>query len=264
MATLVPKRGPAVEAAEAMPVPLTKEEAEMLLDDPTEDVNDGYKACFWCDEVPREGAKLNKCSLCLAVRYCSRACQKAHWKNPKGRHPQHKAVCVTAADKPSVAAALVEAIVGDPASTELYDDERLRYDPPLYRLVCDGVDGTMGGLHGHLLRVMEGTVMARPGSYAASHGATTVCGALQCLFNASRMRQRPTVSAADVGRVKRFLRFDRARCWPAWLASGAASVGSHFHGEDSIGEACRGILAMTAMTLTHANVAAFALEVWHV
>ena len=32
------------------------------------------------------GGKLNKCSACMTVRYCSRACQTYHWK-------EHKVMC---------------------------------------------------------------------------------------------------------------------------------------------------------------------------
>jgi hypothetical protein len=42
--------------------------------------------CALCHERPEKGIKLSKCSKCLASYYCSKECQKSHWK-------EHKKVC---------------------------------------------------------------------------------------------------------------------------------------------------------------------------
>ena len=42
------------------------------------------KMCHYCEKEASSGFK--KCSRCLGVRYCSEACQRAHW-------PTHKPIC---------------------------------------------------------------------------------------------------------------------------------------------------------------------------
>lgn len=46
--------------------------------------------CGNCACVQMEGKKYDKCSRCLGVSYCSKACQVQHWKAAGG----HKQACV--------------------------------------------------------------------------------------------------------------------------------------------------------------------------
>jgi hypothetical protein len=57
---------------------------------------DAILGCTFCGKKPEGGSKkLQKCSKCQAVRYCSKECQKKHWKGghkamcsfPKAKHP---------------------------------------------------------------------------------------------------------------------------------------------------------------------------------
>jgi uncharacterized membrane protein YgcG len=250
-------------AALLLPRPRTAEELDSL-DDPSDNVNDGaMKACAWCDKEAAPDVKLNKCSLCMAVAYCGRDCQRMHWKSGKGRHPKHKLICVKLQDKAGAAAEVVAAVTGDWGDLQPYDDPRLKYDALVYRAACDG------GLHAHLLGRMEAAAATAPATAPAVRPVSdadallhaTVCSALQCLFNASRLRQRPTVSAADEARVRRFLRFERARCLPAWLGAAAAACRLHFDGSTApLADMARGTLALTTFALTHPRVAAFALS----
>jgi hypothetical protein len=37
--------------------------------------------CAFCEESPQRAAlTLSKCGRCMKVAYCSKGCQKAHWK----------------------------------------------------------------------------------------------------------------------------------------------------------------------------------------
>ena len=38
----------------------------------------GEKLCAWCYEPAR-----HKCSGCVSIRYCTRACQECHWRDHK-------------------------------------------------------------------------------------------------------------------------------------------------------------------------------------
>jgi hypothetical protein len=39
------------------------------------------KICGYCESVEDSENKLRSCSRCLLVAYCSKVCQRAHWKN---------------------------------------------------------------------------------------------------------------------------------------------------------------------------------------
>jgi MYND finger len=52
------------------------------------------KECVVCKARPQE---LLKCSACMAVRYCSAECQKAHWKKHRKRCKELKAAAAEAA-----------------------------------------------------------------------------------------------------------------------------------------------------------------------
>jgi hypothetical protein len=46
------------------------------------------KTCDYCGSAEESEHKLQACSQCRLVAYCSKACQRAHWKNG------HKQACV--------------------------------------------------------------------------------------------------------------------------------------------------------------------------
>ena len=202
-------------SSSGLPPPRSAAEMDDALADSAENVNDGAaKCCAWCDKEPsgEEGVRFNKCSSCLAVRYCSSACQRAHWKSSKGRHPRHKDICVKVADKRKVAREILNDLLVN-KNLDALDDPRLKFDSGVYRAACEeGNEGSpaavVGGLHRELQTKMDDLAAAVPGSDACMDAAVFVTSALQCLFNASRLRQRPAVSAADEARVRRFLRHE--------------------------------------------------------
>ena len=40
-----------------------------------------HKTCGWCEGSQEKGERFNSCSRCKVVVYCSKACQKEHWRN---------------------------------------------------------------------------------------------------------------------------------------------------------------------------------------
>ncbi len=36
--------------------------------------------CFWCHELPAQGTELKMCTQCSLAVYCSKQCQRAHWR----------------------------------------------------------------------------------------------------------------------------------------------------------------------------------------
>jgi hypothetical protein len=51
------------------------------------------KTCGFCESVEDSEHKLQACSRCRLVAYCSKACQVAHWKNG------HKQACIAVQDR---------------------------------------------------------------------------------------------------------------------------------------------------------------------
>jgi hypothetical protein len=51
------------------------------------------KVCSYCESVEDSEHKLQTCSRCLLVAYCSKECQRAHWKNG------HKQTCIPVHDR---------------------------------------------------------------------------------------------------------------------------------------------------------------------
>ena len=39
------------------------------------------KSCGWCERVQEQGERFNSCSRCKVVYYCSKTCQREHWRN---------------------------------------------------------------------------------------------------------------------------------------------------------------------------------------
>ena len=50
------------------------------------------KSCGQCGRGQEEGEKFHHCSRCKVVPYCSKACQKQHWRGG------HKDTCQAAVD----------------------------------------------------------------------------------------------------------------------------------------------------------------------
>jgi hypothetical protein len=44
-----------------------------------------YIHCLACSQLPRLGGKLLACARCGSAKYCSKACQEAHWPTHKSR-----------------------------------------------------------------------------------------------------------------------------------------------------------------------------------
>ena len=57
-------------------------------DDHASENDDKFEGCRWCEKSADElGEPLRTCSQCHEVKYCSRKCQKSHWK------AEHKYTC---------------------------------------------------------------------------------------------------------------------------------------------------------------------------
>ncbi|EPS97169.1 hypothetical protein FOMPIDRAFT_1018398 [Fomitopsis schrenkii] len=59
--------------------------SELIFKDIKSDANPSPKParCEFCRKAPSEGKRLHACAQCQAVVYCSRECQKKHWKTHK-------------------------------------------------------------------------------------------------------------------------------------------------------------------------------------
>jgi len=71
------------------------------------------KVCSKCGLYPATGSQLRRCGSCLAVKYCSSACQTQNWTS-------HKPVCknVGAARKEELIPLMLAAQNGDVATVE--------------------------------------------------------------------------------------------------------------------------------------------------
>ena len=51
------------------------------------------KSCAWCERVEKQGERFNCCSRCKVVYYCSKTCQRDHWRNG------HRDTCQTPSER---------------------------------------------------------------------------------------------------------------------------------------------------------------------
>jgi hypothetical protein len=82
---------PAADGGEAHPQPLDAQLAEGLrvlaVKRGEPQVTDCLDQCVFCEESPVNAElTLSRCGKCRQIAYCSKGCQKAHWK-------VHKLVC---------------------------------------------------------------------------------------------------------------------------------------------------------------------------
>ena len=220
--------------------------------------------CVWCGA----GSAPQRCARCGQAWYCSKECQKSHWRQEYGGHPTHKAWCVPEADFAGTVQGFVEQCDGSVEDMEWLDSPVLRYNDRVYDAVCSArVHDT---LRKHMLDVAE-LATAAPADWDAVCFTLNWCRcAPNCLFNGTRVRVPKGCAAADDRRVLAFLASDAARAWPAWISALRSGLSAHLrqsvvacrlaNGCPPIQSELRDLLAMTTYALAHANVAAVVLE----
>ena len=88
--------------------------------------------CVWCGA----GSAPQRCARCGQAWYCSKECQKSHWRQEYGGHPTHKAWCVPEADFAGTVQGFVEQCDGSVEDMEWLDSPVLRYNDRVYDAVC--------------------------------------------------------------------------------------------------------------------------------
>jgi len=113
------------------------------------------KVCSKCGQCPAAGTQLRRCGSCLAVKYCSSACQTEDWAS-------HKPVCknVGAARKEELMPLLLAAQNGDVATVE--------------RLLKAGAKVDRGAFYGN----QESAILSTPLLTAAAAGHAAVVAVL--------------------------------------------------------------------------------------
>ena len=102
--------------------------------------------CANCAILEPAGVKFSKCARCEAVAYCSRECQRQHWKT-------HKVSCVKAADEKPAPTSIEYAVKEMETRKEKIQEDKLE----LLRRKFGS-----GGIIGELLRAGEGKGSVAP------------------------------------------------------------------------------------------------------
>ena len=213
--------------------------------------------CSWCGA----GSAPQRCARCGQAWYCSKECQKNHWRQAYGGHPSHKSWCVPEADFGETVQGIVNHCndsVED--SMDWLDCPSIRYNNRVYDAACSA--GLHDTLRKRMLEVAE-LATAQPTDWVSVCFTLNWCRcALNCLFNGTRFRVPKGCGGADDQRVLAFLASDAASTWPAWICALRNGLSAHLrHGScPPIQSELRDLLAMTAYALAHDNVAAFVLE----